>query len=102
MVFATTCLHTLPAILAASTWTFYSMLANRSVGEVSRKVNVDPYFDNTKLILGEAGTKVPYTPQNTWKDPNGDRQDYLEKTKGMTTMQKVRCEESGQPLKLPL
>ena len=57
--------------------------------QTSRKVDVDPYFDNTKLMLGEAGSKVPYTPQNTWKDPNGDRQDYLERTKGMTTMQRV-------------
>lgn len=60
-------------------------------GEIPRKVDVDPYFDNTKLVFGEAGTKVPYTPQNTWKDPNGDRKDYLDRTKGLTTMQKVSC-----------
>lgn len=57
--------------------------------ETYRQVDVDPYFDNTKLMLGEAGSKIPYTRQNTYKDPNGDRQDYLERTKGMTTMQKV-------------
>ncbi|CBQ73148.1 conserved hypothetical protein [Sporisorium reilianum SRZ2] len=65
------------------------MLVNgASKGEVARKVDVDPYFDNTQLVFGEAGSKVPYTPQNTYKDPNGDRQDYLERTKGMTAMQK--------------
>lgn len=64
------------------------MLVNGK-GEIPRKVNVDPYFDNTQLMLGDAGFKVPYTPQNTWKDPNGDRQDYLERTKGLTSMQKV-------------
>lgn len=58
-------------------------------GEIPRQVDVDPYFDNSKLVYGEAGSKVPYTPQNTWKDPNGDRQDYLERTKGLTAMQRV-------------
>lgn len=58
-------------------------------GEITRQVDSDPYFDNTKLVLGDAGTRVPYTPQNTYKDPNGDRQDYLERTKGLTAMQKV-------------
>jgi len=64
------------------------MLANRNQ-ETSRQVDVDSYFDNTKLTYGDAGYKVPYTPQNTYKDPNGDRQDYLEKTKGLTAMQRV-------------
>lgn len=64
-------------------------------GEVARNVDVDPFFDNTKLVYGDAGYKVPYTPQNTYKDPNGDRQDYLEKTKGLTAMQKVSYTSSN-------
>lgn len=57
--------------------------------ETSRPVDLDPYFDNTKLMYGDAGYKVSYTPQNTYKDPNGDRRDYLERTKGLTAMQRV-------------
>ncbi|PWZ01641.1 Caleosin-domain-containing protein [Testicularia cyperi] len=56
--------------------------------KVRRRVDEDPLFDNSQLVYGDAGFRVPYTPQNTWKDPNGNRQDYLDKTAGLTTMQK--------------
>ncbi len=61
----------------------------KSYGDFPRTIDLDPFFDNTKLVYGDAGTKVPYTPQNTWTDPNGSAKDYLEKTKGLTTLQKV-------------
>ncbi|SPO45182.1 uncharacterized protein PSANT_02868 [Moesziomyces antarcticus] len=60
----------------------------KSYGDFPRTIDLDPFFDNTKLVYGDAGTKVPYTPQNTWTDPNGSAKDYLEKTKGLTTLQK--------------
>lgn len=54
----------------------------------SRRVDVDPKFDNTDIRLG-ATARAPYGPENTWARPNGDREDYNKKTDGLTAMQKV-------------
>lgn len=60
-----------------------------------RKVDIDPFFDNTRIELPgkgkSAGAKpsaAPYKPRNTYVAPNGDRQDYLKNTEGMTAMQR--------------
>ncbi|EPQ28622.1 uncharacterized protein PFL1_03925 [Pseudozyma flocculosa PF-1] len=56
-------------------------------GQVARAVDRDPLFDNSKVSLSPSG-KVPYTPQNTYADPDGDRDSYRQNTKSLTHMQK--------------
>ena len=57
-------------------------------GPAPRAVENDPLFDNSNTSLSPTG-KVPYTTGNTWKNPNGDRDDYRRNTASLTDLQKV-------------
>ncbi|PWN54255.1 Caleosin-domain-containing protein [Violaceomyces palustris] len=52
-----------------------------------RKIDFDPAFDNTKIELG-SDASFPYRPENTYKIPNGDMDDYRKRTESLNHLQK--------------